>query len=40
MERARFPDRVTLVEIADAGHALLPEQPDAIARAVLAWLRR
>ena len=37
---AEFPHRVTLVEIAHAGHALLPEQPDAIAKAVLAWLRR
>jgi pimeloyl-ACP methyl ester carboxylesterase len=37
---AEFPRRVTLVEIAHAGHALLPEQPDAIAKAVLAWLRR
>ena len=37
---AEFPHRVTLVEIADAGHALLPEQPEAIAKAVLAWRRR
>jgi pimeloyl-ACP methyl ester carboxylesterase len=37
---AEFPDRVTLVEIAHAGHALLPEQPEAIAKAVLAYLRR
>jgi pimeloyl-ACP methyl ester carboxylesterase len=36
--RAAFPDRVTLVELADAGHALLPEQPDGVAAAVLAWL--
>lgn len=33
-----FPDRVTLVGVPDAGHALLPEQPDAIAEAVLAFL--
>ena len=37
---AEFPHRVTLVEIAHAGHALLPEQPEAVAKAVLAWLRR
>ncbi len=32
------PGQVTLVELADAGHALLPEQPDAIARHVIAFL--
>ena len=37
---AEFPQRVTLVEIAHAGHALLPEQPEAIAKAVLPYLRR
>ena len=37
---AEFPRRVTLVEIAHAGHALLPEQPGAIAKAVLAFLQR
>lgn len=37
---AEFPDRVTLVEIAHAGHAMLPEQPDAVAKAILAYLRR
>ena len=31
-------DRAKLVELADAGHALLPEQPDAIAREVTAFL--
>ena len=35
-----FPNRVTFVEIAHAGHALLPEQPEAIAKAILAYLRR
>lgn len=33
-------DRVTLVEIEGAGHALLPEQPAAIAEAVLSFLAR
>ena len=36
---ARFPDRVRVVEIPRAGHALLPEQPEAVAAALLAWLR-
>jgi pimeloyl-ACP methyl ester carboxylesterase len=37
---ADFPDRVTLVEIPKAGHAMLPEQPERIAAAILAYLRR
>jgi len=37
---AEFPDRVTLLEITKAGHALLPEQPEQIAKAVLAYLRQ
>jgi len=37
---AEFPDRVALLEITKAGHALLPEQPEQIAKAVLAYLRR
>jgi pimeloyl-ACP methyl ester carboxylesterase len=36
---AEFPDRVTLVEISKAGHAVLPEQPEQVAKAVLAYLR-
>lgn len=32
--------KVSLLEIPGAGHALLPEQPDAVAVAVLTWLRR
>lgn len=32
--------QVRVVEIAAAGHAALPEQPEAIARAVVAFLRR
>lgn len=31
---------VTLVEIPKAGHAMLPEQPDQIAKAILTYLRR
>ena len=36
--KALYPDRVTLVEIEAAGHALLPEQPALIARNVTGWL--
>ena len=32
--------RASLVTIPDAGHALLPEQPEAIADAMLEWLDR
>ena len=32
------PTRVSLVEIAAAGHAILPEQPEFVARQVLAFL--
>jgi pimeloyl-ACP methyl ester carboxylesterase len=37
---AEFPERVTLVEIRHAGHALLPEQPEQVEKAILAYLRR
>ena len=32
------PDRIRMVTVTDAGHALLPEQPDAVADAVLEWI--
>lgn len=35
---AEFPDRVTVVEIPHAGHALLPEQPEQVEKAILAYL--
>jgi len=35
-----FPGRVTLVAIPHAGHALLPEQPEQVEKAILAYLRR
>ena len=35
---AAHPDIAELVEIARAGHALLPEQPDEVAAAVVAFL--
>jgi pimeloyl-ACP methyl ester carboxylesterase len=36
---AEFPERVTLVPIAGASHALLPERPEPINEAVIAFLR-
>ena len=38
--RVRVPDRVDLVVIEGAGHALLPEQPRAVARETLRFLDR
>ena len=35
-----FPDRAEVVTITDAGHAMLPEQPDQVAAAVLGFLSR
>ena len=37
---ADFPESVTGVRIDQAGHALLPEQPEQIAAAMLDWLDR
>lgn len=37
--REAFGDRVQLIELEHAGHALLPEQPEAIAKAVVTFLR-
>lgn len=34
----RFPDRVRLVSIAGTGHALLPERPEEIERAIVDYL--
>ena len=33
-------DRVEVVVIPNAGHALLPEQPEAVAETVIGWLNR
>jgi pimeloyl-ACP methyl ester carboxylesterase len=38
--KGQFGDRVTTVVIDDAAHALFPEQPEAIAAALLPWLAR
>ena len=35
--RDQFGDRVTATVIKDASHALFPEQPEAVAEAVLPW---
>jgi pimeloyl-ACP methyl ester carboxylesterase len=32
-------DRVTVVVIPDCSHAMFPEQPEAVVREVLAWVR-
>ena len=32
-------DRVSVTVVPDASHALLPEQPEAVVHAVLAWMR-
>ncbi len=36
--QADFPDRVQLVEVEGAGHAILVEQPEAIATAIIKYL--
>jgi pimeloyl-ACP methyl ester carboxylesterase len=36
--RQELGERVTTVVIPDAGHALLPEQPEAVARAMVPWI--
>jgi pimeloyl-ACP methyl ester carboxylesterase len=34
-----FPDRVTVALIPNASHALLPEQPAAVVKAIAEWAR-
>jgi len=36
---ADFPERVRLISVVGAGHALLPEQPEQIASALISFLR-
>jgi pimeloyl-ACP methyl ester carboxylesterase len=38
--REEFGDRATVVVIANASHALIPEQPAAVIDALLAWMRK
>ena len=37
--REEFGARVTVATIRDAGHALVPEQPEAVIAALLDWMR-
>jgi len=34
-----FGDRVTIMVIANASHALLPEEPEAVTKAIAAWVK-
>src|SRR5712691_7789455 len=38
--KEEFGDRVTIVTIPNASHALIPEQPQAVTDAIVAWVRR
>jgi len=38
--RDEFGERVTIVVIADASHALIPEQPAAVVEAIVSWMRK
>lgn len=38
--REAVGDRLTVVEIDGAGHALLPEQPEAVAEAIIGYVKR
>lgn len=38
--KAEFGPRIALIDIENAGHALLPEQPELIAQAVVPFLKR
>ncbi len=37
--RTDVPERVTIVDLANARHAILPEQPKAVSATLIAWLR-
>lgn len=37
--KAKFPDRVSIALVQRAGHALVPEQPRAVADALIWWVR-
>ena len=38
--REELGERVTVAVIADASHALVPEQPAAVVAALLAWMQK
>ena len=37
--KRQFPERVTVTVIENASHAFMPEQPAAVADAIVAWMR-
>jgi hypothetical protein len=38
--RTSYGERITSTVIADASHALFPEQPDAVSAAIVGYLRK
>lgn len=40
MMKAEMGDRVELIDIDGAGHAMLPEQPEKIAEAIVMFARK
>jgi pimeloyl-ACP methyl ester carboxylesterase len=38
--KEEFGDRVTIVVIPNASHALIPEQPVAVSAAIVAWIQK
>jgi pimeloyl-ACP methyl ester carboxylesterase len=38
--RQEFGERVTIVVVPNASHALIPEQPEAVVEAIVAWIGR
>lgn len=38
--KTKFPDRVSIAVIERAGHALVPEQPRAVADALISWMHQ
>ena len=37
--KAEFGDRVTIATVANASHALIPEQPDSVVAAIVKWAK-
>ena len=37
--KAEFGDRVTIATVANASHALIPEQPDLVVAAIAEWAK-
>jgi hypothetical protein len=38
--KKEYGNRVTVVDVPGAGHAMLPEQPEFIAKTIIDWLQR